>query len=71
MAASSPANGGLGELRTAASSPANGGLGVSGGVWNISRDWRAGGLAASGLAAIPPNSHADLQWAMAGLRFFL
>ncbi len=25
-------------------------------------------LVASGLAAIPPNSHADLQWAMAGLR---
>ncbi len=26
------------------------------------------GLAASGLVAIPPNSHADLQWAMVGIR---
>ncbi len=37
---------------------------------DISRDRRAWGLVASGLAAlaaIPPNSHADLQWAMAGI----
>ncbi len=32
---------------------------------NFSRDRRAGGLAASGLAAIPPNSHADLTRARA------
>ncbi len=38
----------------------------AGGV--ISRDRRAWGLAASGLAAFPPNSHADLQWAKAGWR---
>ncbi len=34
---------------------------------DISRDRRAWGLAASRLAAIPPNSHAVLQWAMAGI----
>ncbi len=64
----SPTNGGLGEPRTAASSPANGGLGEQRTAENISRDRRAGGLAASGLAAlapIPPNSHADLTQARA------
>ncbi len=47
------------------------GLGEPPPAADISRDRRAWGLAASGLAAlaaIPPNSHALLQWAMAGLR---
>ncbi len=47
------------------------GLGEPPPAADISRDRRAWGLAASGLTplvAIPPNSHAVLQWAMAGLR---
>ncbi len=44
------------------------GLGEPPPAADISRDRRAWGLAASGLAAILPNSHALLQWSMAGLR---
>ncbi len=56
-------------------SPANGAPGgvatwELGKLTDISRDRRAWVLAARGLAAlaaIPPNSHADLQWAMVGM----
>ncbi len=44
------------------------GLGEPPPAADISHDRRAWGLAARGLAAIPPNSHAVLQWAMAGGR---
>ncbi len=46
------------------------GLGEPPPAADISRNRRAWGLAASGLAAlaaIPPNSHTDLQWAKAGI----
>ncbi len=46
------------------------GLGEPPPAVDIFRDRRAWGLAASGLTplvAIPPNSHADLQWAKAGI----
>ncbi len=66
----SPANGAPGGAATRELDKLPAGLGEPPPATNISRDRRAWGLAASGLAAlaaIPPNSHADLQWAMAGM----
>ncbi len=64
----SPANGAPGGAATRELGNPPAGLGEPPLAADISRDRRAWGLAASGLAAIPPNSHALLQWAMAGLR---
>ncbi len=63
----SPANDAPGGAATREPGNQPAGLGEPPPVADISRDRRAWGLAASGLAAIPPNSHADLQWAMAGI----
>ncbi len=65
----SPANGAPGGAATRELGNPPAGLGEPPPAADISRDRRAWGLAASGLAAlaaIPPNSHAVLQWAMAG-----
>ncbi len=67
----SPANGAPGGAATRELGNPPAGLGEPPPAADISRDRRAWGLVASGLvalAAIPPNSHALLQWAMAGLR---
>ncbi len=64
----SPANGAPGGAATRELGNPPAGLGEPLPVADISRDRQAWGLAASGLTAIPPNSHAVLQWAMAGLR---
>ncbi len=66
----SPANGAPGGAATRELGKLPAGLGEPPLATDISRDRRAWGVAASGLAAlaaIPPNSHADLQWAMAGM----
>ncbi len=66
----SPANGAPGGAATRELGKLPAGLGEPPPATDISRDRRAWGLAASGLAAlaaVPPNSHADLQWAMAGM----
>ncbi len=63
----SPVNGAPGGAATRELGNPPAGLGEPPPAADISRDRRAWGLAASGLAAIPPNSHADLQWAMAGI----
>ncbi len=66
----SPANGAPGGAATRELGKLPAGLGEPPPATDISRERRAWGLAASGLAplaAIPPNSHADLQWAMAGM----
>ncbi len=63
----SPANGAPGGAATRELGNPPAGLGEP---RDISHDRRAWGLVASGLAAlaaIPPNSHADMQWAMAGI----
>ncbi len=65
----SPANGAPGGAATRELGNPPVGLGEPPPAADISRDRRAWGLAASrlaALAAIPPNSHAVLQWAMAG-----
>ncbi len=67
----SPANGAPGGAATRELGNPPAGLGEPPPAADISRDRRAWGLAARGLAAlaaIPPNSHAVLQWAMAGGR---
>ncbi len=64
----SPANGAPGGAVTRELGKDAGGLGratAGDGYLPRSAGMRASGLAA--LAAIPPNSHADLQWAMAGM----
>ncbi len=66
----SPANGAPGGAATRELGNPPAGLGEQPPAAYISCDQRAWGLAASGLAAlaaIPPNSHAVLQWAMAGI----
>ncbi len=64
----SPANGAPGGAATRELGNPPAGLGEPPPVADISRDRRAWGLAASGLAAIPPNSHAHLTRAKAGWR---
>ncbi len=67
----SPANGAPGGAATRELGNPPAGLGEPPSAADISHDRRAWGLATRGLAAlavIPPNSHALLQWAMAGLR---
>ncbi len=66
----SPANGAPRGAATREPGNQPAGLGEPPPAADISRDRRAWGLAASGLAAlaaIPPNSHTDLQWAKAGI----
>ncbi len=67
----SPTNGAPGRAATRELGNPPAGLGEPPPAADISRDRRAWGLATKGLAAlaaIPPNSHADLQWAKAGWR---